>query len=67
MERLGFKESLPDRNHDHMRFGNPARIALPLHPAPPAGASSTAIPTWIWIVLAVAVILSWAFALSSRG
>ncbi|HEV8104290.1 MAG TPA: hypothetical protein VGP69_11210 [Gaiellaceae bacterium] len=39
---------------------------MKLHPAPPMPDSATGIAAWIWLVLAICVIVAWAYVLTSR-
>jgi hypothetical protein len=37
-----------------------------LHAAPPAPPSPTGIAAWIWLVLAICVVVAWTLVLTSR-
>jgi hypothetical protein len=39
---------------------------MKLHPAPALPQPATGIAAWIWLLVAICVVLAWAFVLTSR-
>jgi len=61
---LTLNESLHHGKPSFIPFGN--RVVVKLHPAPLAPQATTGIAAWIWLLLAICVVVAWAFVLTSR-